>query len=335
MRSIQYIALALISLFYVSLAHLTRTFAEGTECIPSCRSAYICHQGECISKCNPPCGEGERCGDDGECFEPGATPDVPPAPQATPPTPPPPPKSLRERAERHTGELRDPPPEAAPAEERAQSFEAKKKTREEPLKTSTRVESDEDDDEDEDEDEDERNYNGLSAWITGGATIGISLPSSIVLPHDLGVIESPKSFILRGFVDRKIHPDFSSGVYMSLISSEVSGLLDFDMKERDQVFLFNTGINVKWRKQLNIDSELRIGCGLGVNVHGITLSPPREESRPLGSIDVSPLIEGTIKINKYVKAIGSLTLTSQLAALDDEPMVWRPIISASTGIEFY
>ena len=31
--------------------------SEG-ECFPECRTGYLCHQGECISACNPPC-EGE------------------------------------------------------------------------------------------------------------------------------------------------------------------------------------------------------------------------------------------------------------------------------------
>ncbi len=40
--------------------------AEG-ECFPPCRSGYLCHNGDCISKCNPPCPEDMVCCDDGEC----------------------------------------------------------------------------------------------------------------------------------------------------------------------------------------------------------------------------------------------------------------------------
>lgn len=41
--------------------------AHAAECIPSCRDGYICHQGQCITACNPPCAEGERCSADGQC----------------------------------------------------------------------------------------------------------------------------------------------------------------------------------------------------------------------------------------------------------------------------
>jgi hypothetical protein len=37
------------------------------ECFPRCRAGYICHDGECVSLCNPPCSQGERCTEDGEC----------------------------------------------------------------------------------------------------------------------------------------------------------------------------------------------------------------------------------------------------------------------------
>jgi len=37
------------------------------ECVPSCRSGYVCRHGECISRCNPVCGASERCLPNGEC----------------------------------------------------------------------------------------------------------------------------------------------------------------------------------------------------------------------------------------------------------------------------
>ncbi len=36
-------------------------------CLPNCRSGFTCVVGRCVSKCNPLCGEGERCTDEGEC----------------------------------------------------------------------------------------------------------------------------------------------------------------------------------------------------------------------------------------------------------------------------
>jgi hypothetical protein len=36
-------------------------------CTPPCRTGYLCHQGQCVSACNPPCGEAEVCASTGEC----------------------------------------------------------------------------------------------------------------------------------------------------------------------------------------------------------------------------------------------------------------------------
>jgi hypothetical protein len=36
-------------------------------CVPDCRSGHLCVRGQCVSKCNPLCGDGERCSDEGEC----------------------------------------------------------------------------------------------------------------------------------------------------------------------------------------------------------------------------------------------------------------------------
>jgi len=41
--------------------------ADGAECFPPCRSGYLCHLGRCVEACNPPCPEGERCDERGEC----------------------------------------------------------------------------------------------------------------------------------------------------------------------------------------------------------------------------------------------------------------------------
>ncbi len=55
--------------------------AQDAECVPACRSGYLCHEGQCISACNPPCSAGEQCTSAGECV---AQPSVPP-PAQTPP----------------------------------------------------------------------------------------------------------------------------------------------------------------------------------------------------------------------------------------------------------
>lgn len=48
------------------LGSLTTT-AQAQDCVPSCRDGYLCHQGQCIEACNPPCAQGEQCVGDGQC----------------------------------------------------------------------------------------------------------------------------------------------------------------------------------------------------------------------------------------------------------------------------
>jgi hypothetical protein len=56
---------AVVSVFLVLQ---TMTFAENpVECYPACRAGFVCHNGKCISKCNPPCPEGQKCTDTGDC----------------------------------------------------------------------------------------------------------------------------------------------------------------------------------------------------------------------------------------------------------------------------
>lgn len=56
--------------------------AQDPECFPACRDGYLCHLGQCISACNPACGEGERCTSAGECVA-----AVAPAPASPAPVP--------------------------------------------------------------------------------------------------------------------------------------------------------------------------------------------------------------------------------------------------------
>jgi hypothetical protein len=60
------------------------------ECFPSCRTGFLCHEGECISRCNPPCSQDERCTADGECELRQPAPTVSArasSPEPTPPAP--------------------------------------------------------------------------------------------------------------------------------------------------------------------------------------------------------------------------------------------------------
>jgi hypothetical protein len=54
----------------------TSAVAQAQKCFPDCRDGYVCVRGECVSACNPPCPEGERCTSDGDCVA-----DAAPSPQ--------------------------------------------------------------------------------------------------------------------------------------------------------------------------------------------------------------------------------------------------------------
>jgi hypothetical protein len=60
--------------------------APAAQCLPACRSGYLCHQGQCISACNPPCSAGEICTGSGVCqlSAPPAELSAPPAEPAAP-----------------------------------------------------------------------------------------------------------------------------------------------------------------------------------------------------------------------------------------------------------
>ena len=57
--------------------------ADAQKCVPTCRDGYVCHKGECILACNPPCAEGEVCVSDGQCVA-AEAPAAAPAYAATP-----------------------------------------------------------------------------------------------------------------------------------------------------------------------------------------------------------------------------------------------------------
>ena len=51
------------------------------ECVPACRSGYVCLSGQCVSACNPPCADGWQCTAAAECV---AAPALPVAAQQPP-----------------------------------------------------------------------------------------------------------------------------------------------------------------------------------------------------------------------------------------------------------
>jgi hypothetical protein len=66
-------------------------------CYPACRPGFLCHHGQCISACNPPCGAGQSCSADAHCVADAAPPPVYPPPLYPAPQPEPPPPEGREQ----------------------------------------------------------------------------------------------------------------------------------------------------------------------------------------------------------------------------------------------
>jgi len=65
--------------------------APKLECFPECRAGFLCHEGQCISRCNPPCPTGTECTNESTCVNtapPAQT--TAPAPAAPAPIPAPP-----------------------------------------------------------------------------------------------------------------------------------------------------------------------------------------------------------------------------------------------------
>src|SRR4051812_22390550 len=65
----------LLAAFALAAAQPARAADDG--CFPACRAGYLCHEGRCVSACNPPCGAAETCTPAAECV-----PTAPPAPAA-------------------------------------------------------------------------------------------------------------------------------------------------------------------------------------------------------------------------------------------------------------
>jgi len=65
---------------------LSASLASAQECLPACRDGFMCHQGTCISACNPECPSGERCTGAGVCTPVAVS---PAQPMLVPPPPPP------------------------------------------------------------------------------------------------------------------------------------------------------------------------------------------------------------------------------------------------------
>ena len=53
----------------IGLGMLVAGEAFGQQaCFPTCRAGYLCHDGECVSRCNPACDAGEVCTSEGTCM---------------------------------------------------------------------------------------------------------------------------------------------------------------------------------------------------------------------------------------------------------------------------
>lgn len=53
--------------FAMVLVAGSSTASAQEECFPACRAGYLCHEGSCVSACNPPCAGNERCTAEAQC----------------------------------------------------------------------------------------------------------------------------------------------------------------------------------------------------------------------------------------------------------------------------
>jgi len=74
--------------------------APSAECFPNCRSGFTCHEGQCLSLCNPACGADERCTAVGECAKEAVV--AAPPPVVVAPAPAPAPVLAQEQPESRT-----------------------------------------------------------------------------------------------------------------------------------------------------------------------------------------------------------------------------------------
>jgi len=66
-------SMKLVPVFAALVLGSLTTTAQAQDCVPSCRDGFLCHQGQCVDACNPPCAEGEQCVGDGQCVAAGAS----------------------------------------------------------------------------------------------------------------------------------------------------------------------------------------------------------------------------------------------------------------------
>jgi hypothetical protein len=76
---------AVFALVCVDAAAEPEELTESALCVPDCRAGFLCVDGACVSLCNPPCRDDERCTAEAECVPRVATPD----PESHPSPPPP------------------------------------------------------------------------------------------------------------------------------------------------------------------------------------------------------------------------------------------------------
>ena len=57
----------LVLLFTLLQASPALSSETSTACFPTCRDGYFCHEGQCVSKCNPGCDSDELCSNEGKC----------------------------------------------------------------------------------------------------------------------------------------------------------------------------------------------------------------------------------------------------------------------------
>lgn len=66
-ETVRVISLVVTLFFAAQAARADPASGEAKACFPECRTGYTCHEGACVSLCNPACDDGEVCTAAGEC----------------------------------------------------------------------------------------------------------------------------------------------------------------------------------------------------------------------------------------------------------------------------
>ena len=265
------------------------------QCIPQCRSGYFCHQGQCISRCNPPCASGQVCSDQGECFT----------------------------------ALDAPEERTAPETSRAVSTSIKDPG--EGADQDTNQEREEDPEEDPEE---EYTTIGLSTKIHYGISAGVALPNQVYIPEFQEDTDTSGGFVFRSFVDYTTVKHFTSGLYLNFISLLTPGQLErskVELMSFGVTFKIVTRIDQETEIRAGVGLGVQVADLGNLGQRGDEF----DQDRGYVQTDFAPLIEASFKLSEEMNALIGATIFSQLMrSTSRTSFEWRPTLFISGGIEF-